>query len=146
MLHKDGKSCSCWIKVSGTKQTWRHVRTWLASSRVFLVTSGLILEHVASANNMRDFKKLFRAAGLGDCSSHSIRRSPSHWGRRCGADTVVIRNIGRWVACANLLIYIAAAEKVSRDKRRRNYDRDPVWDFWMFDTDSQSDAMNKVAS
>jgi hypothetical protein len=108
--------------------------------------SGPILDHVSSANNMTDLKKLFRAAGLGDCSSHSIRRSASQWARRCGADIVVIRNIGRWVSYSNLFLYIAEAEKISRDKRRRNNGRDPVWDFWMFDTDSQYDTMDKGAS
>jgi hypothetical protein len=31
---------------------------------------------------------------------------------------VVIRNIGRWVACSNLFLHIAMAEKISQDKRR----------------------------
>jgi hypothetical protein len=106
--------------------------------------SGPILDHVSSANNMLDLKELFLAAGLADCSSHSIRRSASQWARRCGADIVVIRNIGRWVAYSNLFLYIAEAEKISRDKRRRNNGRDPAWDFWMFDTDSQCDTMDKV--
>jgi hypothetical protein len=111
-----------------------------------ILESGPILDHVSSAKNMTDLKKLFRAAGLGDCSSHSIRRSASQWARRCGADIVVIRNMGRWVGYANLFAYIAEAEKISRHKRRCNNGRDPVWDFWMFDTDSQYDTMDKGAS
>ncbi len=109
------------------------------------LTSGPMLEHVSSANNMVDLKKLFRAAGMGDCSSHSFRRSAAQWARRSGADIVVIRNIARWVGYSNLFLYIAEAEKISRDKRRRNQGRDPVWDFWMFDTDSQDDTMDKGA-
>jgi hypothetical protein len=110
------------------------------------LTSGPMVEHVSSKNNMADLKKLFRAAGMGDCSSHSFRRSAAQWARRSGADIVVIRNIARWVGYSNLFLYIAEAEKISRDKRRRNQGRDPVWDFWMFDTDSQYDTMDKGAT
>jgi hypothetical protein len=58
----------------------------------------------------------------------------------------VIRSIGRWVEYSNLLLYIAEAEKISREKPRNNNGRDPLWDFWMFDTDTQWDTMNKGGS
>jgi hypothetical protein len=34
----------------------------------------------------------------------------------------------------------------ANNKRRRNNGRDPVWDFWMFDADSQHDTMDKGSS
>ena len=108
--------------------------------------TGPIIQSVTSTNFMKDLKQLFMAAGLTPCSSHSIRRSAAQWARRCGADLSVIRNIGRWVEYSNLLLYIAEAEKISREKRRNNNGRDPLWDFWMFDTDTQWDTMNKGGS
>jgi hypothetical protein len=92
---------------------------------------------------MRDLKRLFKAAGLPDCSSHSIRCSAAQWARRCGTDITVVRNVGRWVDLKNLFLYIAEGEKISRDKHRRNNGQDPVCDFWMFDTDTQYDTMDK---
>jgi hypothetical protein len=54
---------------------------------------------------------------------------------------VVIQNVGRWVTYACLFGYIAEAERISREKRHRNQGRDPVRDFWFFDTDTQVDTM-----
>jgi hypothetical protein len=42
-------------------------------------------------------KTLFKSAGLGTCSSHSVRWSTTQWARRCGADILAIQNIGLWV-------------------------------------------------
>jgi hypothetical protein len=94
---------------------------------------------------MDDLKHLFVAAGLPKCSSHSIRRSAAQWARRCGADIVVIKNVGCWVDLRNLFFCITEAEKKSRDKRRRNNGQDPVWDVWWFDTDTQDDTMTNGA-
>jgi hypothetical protein len=121
-------------------------KEWSLRSKDGEPLTGPIIQSVTSTNFMKDLKQLFMAAGLTPCSSHSIRRSAAQWARRCGADLSVIRNIGRWVEYSNLLLYIAEAEKISREKRRNNNGRDPLWDFWMFDTDTQWDTMNKGGS
>jgi hypothetical protein len=50
------------------------------------------------------------------------------------------------VAGSNLLLYIAKAETISCEMLRNNNGHDPLWDFWMFDTETQWDTMNKGGS
>jgi hypothetical protein len=124
---------------------WLFKHWALRSQRSAPLTKGPIIESLSAHTFMTDLKSLFKGAGLPTCSSHSIRRSAAQWARRCGADIVVIRNVGRWVDLRNLLAYIAEAEMISRDRRRRNNGVDPVRNVWFFDTDTQCDTMDKGA-
>jgi hypothetical protein len=105
-----------------------------------------MLEHVLSANNMADLKNCFQAAGMGDCNSHSFPRPEAQWARRSAADIVLMRNIAHRAGYSNIFLFIAEAEKISHNKRRHSQGRDPLWDFLIFDTDSQYDTMDKGAT
>ena len=104
--------------------------------------SGPLVIHRLEDQYRTDLKNLFTACGF-DYSSHSVRRSAAQWARRCGADLVNIRNVGRWVSFRSLLFYIAEAEKQARTAMRNNNNIDPVIYYWIFDTDTMIDTMDR---
>ena len=104
--------------------------------------SGPFVIHKLEDQYRLDLKNLFTACGF-DYSSHSVRRSAAQWARRCGADLVNIRNVGRWVSFKSLLFYIAEAEKQARIAMRNNNNIDPVIYYWIFDTDTMIDTMDR---
>ena len=75
-----------------------------------------------------------------------MRRSAAQWGRHCGADLVILCNIGCWVSFRSLLFYIAEAEKEVRIAIQNNNNIDPVLRYWIFDTDSMIDTMDKPSN
>ena len=90
----------------------------------------------------RDLRKLFGIHGF-DYTSHSIRRSGAQWARRCGADLIHVRNVGRWCDLKTILVYIAEGELLGRRAIRNNNGADPVHLIWRFDTDSMISTMDK---
>ena len=107
--------------------------------------TGPILQDNTQANYRKDLKKLFEKCGF-KYTSYSVCRSAAQWGRRCGADLVVLRNIGCWVSFRSLLYYIAEAEKEARKAIRNNNNVDPIFRFWFFDTDAMEDTMDKPSN
>ena len=62
--------------------------------------TGPIIAHCVQDQYRKDLKKLFNKCGFA-YTSHSVRRSAAQWGRRCGADLVILRNVGRWTSRAS---------------------------------------------
>ena len=108
------------------------------------LVSGPIVQARNEDQYRNDLKSLFNSVGF-DYTSHSVRRSAAQWARRCGADLVVIRNVGRWVSYTSLLYYIAEAEQAARAAMRKNNNSgiDPVIYYWIFDTDTMINTMDK---
>ena len=109
------------------------------------MTSGPMVKSRSENCWYKDLVKLFSACGL-DHSSHSIQGSAAQWARRCDADLVVIRSVGRWVSFKSVMYYIAEGEKISRGLLCENNNVDPVLSIWLFDTDSMWDTMDKGSS
>lgn len=66
----------------------------------------------ASKNLQTRLKSLFTYfsqevdAALGDCTSHSLRRSGASWMARCGAQPWQIRCVGRWRSIEQVVAYV----------------------------------------
>jgi hypothetical protein len=100
------------------------------------VRPGVLLETGTYCNWI---KKMFFQAGNGLelCSTHSFRRSAVKWAVRCGLDTHLIIDLGRWssasVGNASFMRYIK--DGVARYAASKNGVIDPVWAFWKFVTE-----------
>ena len=108
------------------------------------LSTGPIVASSSESTYRTSIKKLFEYCGF-ECTSHSLRRSAAQWARRCGADWTTIRNVGRWVSYINVLIYIADGEAHARVAIRNNNGIDPVLSYWIFDSDTMVDTMDKGA-
>jgi hypothetical protein len=103
---------------------------------------GPLLKKLSEDQFRKQLSNVFERAGIGDCSGHSLRRTAAQWARRCGADLYVIKNVGRWSSLDNLELYLRDTDEIARDRMRNNGGRDPLLDFWLFDEDSQFDAVH----
>jgi hypothetical protein len=49
--------------------------------------------------------------------------------------------VGCWCNLDNLELYLQEANEIAQEQMRNNKAKDPVFDFWIFDSDTQWDAV-----
>jgi hypothetical protein len=65
------------------------------------------------------------------------------WACQCEADLFVVKHVGRWCSLDYLELYLQEADEIARGKRMRKKKngKDPAFDFWILDSDTQWDAV-----
>jgi integrase len=114
---------------------------WELRARKGKQLTGPIIKKLQDKTFKKNLKKLFVVAGIPSCSGHSIRRTAAQWARRSGADLFTILNVGRWTSLENLRLYLKEADKIGAAKMDANDQRDPLLDFWVFNSKTQIDTV-----
>jgi hypothetical protein len=94
-----------------------------------------IIQKFTSETYRKHLKALFKAADLPDSSSHSVRRSAAQWAFRCCEESLIVRNVGRWVSLDNVVAYLCeGTRRLTEYLDEHGLTIDPIGEFWFFNS------------
>jgi hypothetical protein len=76
----------------------------------------------------------------------SAALQPAQWAARCGASHEAIRDVGRWQDIRRMVFYLAEGKAKRKNKIEIHGGRDPILDFWVFNSDAPVTSMDAHTS